>query len=155
MANGDDFRGGGSPWGSPPRGGGGNGSGRGQKPPNIDEVIKKIEAGAKIKVPQRIRFRKEQGFWLMNIRWANTIEIPNDEAEFFLKKQKNNELFTYKDFKFNDPIKKLSNYICKDALISEEIKIEVRKTGVNIDPSKLPNLDDKDKILASHPEMEI
>jgi len=44
MANGDDFRGGGSPWGSPPRGGGGNGSGRGQKPPNIDEVIKKIQS---------------------------------------------------------------------------------------------------------------
>jgi len=42
MANKDDFRGGGSPWGSPP--GGGNGSGRGgPTPPNIDEVIKKIQ----------------------------------------------------------------------------------------------------------------
>ena len=41
MANNDDFRGG-SPWGSPPRGGG-NGSGRGPRPPNIDEVIKKIQ----------------------------------------------------------------------------------------------------------------
>ena len=42
MANGDNFKGGGSPWGSPPRGGG-NGSGRGQRPPNIDEVVKKIQ----------------------------------------------------------------------------------------------------------------
>jgi len=42
MANGDNFKGGGSPWGSPP--GGGNGSGRGgQRPPNIDEVIDKIQ----------------------------------------------------------------------------------------------------------------
>ena len=42
MASGNDFRGG-SPWGSPP-GGGGNGSGRGgQRPPNIDEVIEKIQ----------------------------------------------------------------------------------------------------------------
>ena len=41
MANGDDFRRGGSPWGAPP--GGRNGSGKGQKPPNIDEVIKKIQ----------------------------------------------------------------------------------------------------------------
>ena len=42
MANKDDFRGGGSPWGSPP--GEGNGSGRrGPTPPNIDEVIKKIQ----------------------------------------------------------------------------------------------------------------
>jgi len=42
MANGDDFKGGKSPWGSTPRGGG-NGSGRGQRPPNIDEVIQKIQ----------------------------------------------------------------------------------------------------------------
>ena len=38
----DDFKGrGGSPWGSPP--GGGNGSGRGPAPPDIDEIIKKIQ----------------------------------------------------------------------------------------------------------------
>ena len=43
MANGNDFRGGGkSPWGSPP--GNGNGSGRGgPRPPNIDEIIEKIQ----------------------------------------------------------------------------------------------------------------
>ncbi len=41
MANDNDFRGG-SPWGSPP--GGKNGSGRsGPRPPNIDEVIEKIQ----------------------------------------------------------------------------------------------------------------
>jgi len=41
MANGDDFKGG-SPWGSPP--GGKNGSGRGgRRPPNVDEVIEKIQ----------------------------------------------------------------------------------------------------------------
>ena len=40
----DDFRSrGGSPWGSPP-GGGGNGSGRrGPTPPNIDEIIKNLQ----------------------------------------------------------------------------------------------------------------
>jgi len=38
----NDFKGGGSPWGSPP--GSGNGSGKGQqRPPNIDEVIEKIQ----------------------------------------------------------------------------------------------------------------
>ena len=41
MANGNDFKGG-SPWGSPP--GGKNGSGRGgQRPPNIDEIVEKIQ----------------------------------------------------------------------------------------------------------------
>ena len=38
----DDFKGrGGSPWGSPP--GGGNGSGRGPTPPNIDELVRIIQ----------------------------------------------------------------------------------------------------------------
>jgi membrane protease subunit HflK len=42
MGNGNDFKGE-SPWGSPP-GSGGNGSGRGgQRPPNIDEVVEKIQ----------------------------------------------------------------------------------------------------------------
>ena len=39
----DDFKGrGGSPWGTPPRGGG-NGSGRRPTPPDIDEIIRKIQ----------------------------------------------------------------------------------------------------------------
>ena len=39
----DDFRGrGGSPWGAPP-GGGGNGSGRGPTPPDIDAIIRDIQ----------------------------------------------------------------------------------------------------------------
>ena len=38
----DNFKGrGGSPWGTPP--GGGNGSGRGPMPPDIDEIIRKIQ----------------------------------------------------------------------------------------------------------------
>jgi len=38
----DNFKGrGGSPWGTPP--GGGNGSGRGPTPPDIDEIIRKIQ----------------------------------------------------------------------------------------------------------------
>ncbi len=40
MTNFDDFKNQQSPWGSPP---GGNGSGRGPTPPNIDDIIKKIQ----------------------------------------------------------------------------------------------------------------
>ncbi len=120
-----------------------------------EDVIKKIKDGAKISVPSRIRFRKEEGFWLMNIRWANTIEISNEEAKFFIKKQKKQETFNYKDFPFENSIKKLAGFICKDALVSEDIKINIRKTGVNIDPAKLPNLDNKEQILKSHPDLKL
>ena len=41
MANGNDFKGG-SPWGTPP-GGGNGGFRRGPTPPDIDEIIKKIQ----------------------------------------------------------------------------------------------------------------
>ena len=72
MANGDDFRGGGSPWGAPP--GGGNGSGRGQqRPPNIDEVIDKLQKlinkilpGGKSSGSKPIIF----GFILIVVIWA-------------------------------------------------------------------------------------
>ena len=40
----DDFKGrGGSPWGAPPGGSGGNGSGRGPTPPDIDAIIRDIQ----------------------------------------------------------------------------------------------------------------
>ena len=43
-SNFDDFKSSGqSPWGSPSGGGGGNGSGRGPTPPDIDEIVKKIQ----------------------------------------------------------------------------------------------------------------
>jgi membrane protease subunit HflK len=42
MANGDNFKGG-SPWGSPPGGRNGSGKGGQRPPPNIDEVVKKIQ----------------------------------------------------------------------------------------------------------------
>ncbi len=46
----DDYKGrGGSPWGSPP--GGGNGSGRGPTPPNIDELIRNIQEKIKKFLP--------------------------------------------------------------------------------------------------------
>ena len=119
------------------------------------DVIKKIKNGASISVPSRIRFREEDGFWLMNIRWANTIEISNEEAKFFVEKQKKEEKFTHQDFPFENSIKKLAGFICKDALVSDDIKIDVRKTGVNIDPAKLPNLEDREQILKSHPDLEL
>ena len=71
----------------------------------------------------------------------------------FTSRENKNKEFTYKDLKTPNSLERLSSLLCKDAIISEEIKIDVRKTGVNIDPTKLPNLEDKDKILKFHPNM--
>ena len=117
----------------------------------VNDLIKK---GAKLLVPKRVRFRQEKGFWLMNIRWANSIEISNEEAEFFVTKHKNQELFTFEDFKSVGNIDRLSAIVCKEAVVSDQIKIDVKKTGVNIDPSKLPDLSDKN-IFKSHPDLKL
>ncbi len=117
----------------------------------VNDLIKK---GAKLLVPKRVRFRQEKDFWLMNIRWANSIEISNKEAEFFVNKHKTQELFTFEDFKNIGNLDRLSSIVCKEAVVSDQIKIDVKKTGVNIDPSKLPDLSDKN-ILLSHPDLDI
>jgi len=121
---------------------------------NNSEVKDIILKNADIYVPKTIRFRKENGFWLMNIRWANSIEITNEEGEFFLKMQKSSGKFNYKDFKDIGSVDRLVGLICKETLKSDEINISVRKTGVNIDPSKLPDLNDK-SFLENHPNIKI
>ena len=61
MANDNDFKEG-SPWGAPP--GGKNGSGRGgPRPPNIDEVIEKIQKLIKINSWWKIRWKQTGYFW--------------------------------------------------------------------------------------------
>ena len=121
---------------------------------NFSFVNDLINKGAKISVPKRVRFRKEDGFWLLNIRWGNTIEISNEETDFFMKMQNNNSLFTISDFIKIGSVDRLAGLICKEALVSSDIKINVRKTGVNIDPLKLPDLNNPD-FKISHPEAKI
>ena len=70
----DDFKGrGGSPWGSSP--GGGNGSGRGPTPPNIDELIRNIQEKIKKFLPGGASTGKKPIFFgliVLIIIWALT-----------------------------------------------------------------------------------
>ena len=99
-------------------------------------------------------FLYQLNFYLLNIRWGNTIEITNEEGKFLLEKQKNNEKFKLSDVKFKNALIRLSGFVAKEALKSEEIVIEVRKTGVNIDPAKLPDLNNPE-VLNSHPNIKL
>ena len=73
-------------------------------------------------------------------------------SKFFLKKQEEQDKFNFDDFKNIGSIERLSAFICKEALISDEIKLNVRKTGVNIDPAKLPDLNNPE-VFKSHPNL--
>ena len=75
-------------------------------------------------------------------------------SDFFIERQKSKTTFTFDDFSKIGTSNRLAGFVCKEALVSDEIKIDVRKTGVNIDPVKLPNLSDPN-VKKSHPNLEL
>ena len=68
--------------------------------------------------------------------------------------QNKNKTFKLKDCSFDNALSRLTGFVAKEALKSNDINIEVRKTGVNIDPAKLPDLNSPE-FLESHPNLEL
>lgn len=102
-------------------------------------IYKKIDKDIKFFVPKRIRFRKEKGFYLVNIRWANTITVTNEIAEFLMRYWNTGDEFSADDFG-RDKIVTLSQLFSKDVLESRLLKGSdfSTKVGLSIDPSLLP-----------------
>jgi radical SAM protein with 4Fe4S-binding SPASM domain len=101
------------------------------------DTIKRIKEGARISVPKRLRWRKEDGFHILNVRWANTIDVEDDVAVFLKHYQDSGKTFTIIDFGEGRE-EELANLIYKDAVVSADIPVDVKESGVSIDPSKLP-----------------
>lgn len=93
----------------------------------------------KFTVPNRIRFRKENGFYLVNIRWANTIVVSNEVAEFLIKYKTSGEEFDISNFG-KDKKELLAQLFFKDVIESKHkrYKDTRSKSGFSIDPSALP-----------------
>ncbi len=102
-------------------------------------IYKMISNGLKFFVPKRLRFRKEKGFYLLNIRWANTIKVSNDIAEFLLKYRDNGKVFDINTFGI-EKIEILARLFFKDAKESKEVKYDDlrSKFGLSVDPFNLP-----------------
>ena len=62
------------------------------------ELKEKLNAGEKMKAPKRLKFRDEDGFVLLNIRWGNTISIPTELAAKIKDFQVKGEIFKLSDF---------------------------------------------------------
>lgn len=103
------------------------------------KVLEQIKAGMQMRVPDRLRFRKEDGFHLLNIRWGNTIIIEDDVAAFLTTQQAKGTAFTIDDFKIGGA-EMLADLLFKDAVETDELEVnDLRSTqGVSLDPSKLP-----------------
>jgi len=104
------------------------------------EIIRKIHDGARLKVPERIRWRQENGFYLLNIRWANTIEVSDKVAGILKRYQRTGSTFNINDFGKGRE-EELANLLYKEAIVSDDILLKVKRKGVSVDPEKLPKLD--------------
>jgi radical SAM protein with 4Fe4S-binding SPASM domain len=106
------------------------------------EIYKAMDSGMTFSVPERLRFRKEDGFYLLSIRWANVITIPTAVAEFLLSHQTSGKDFTLEDFG-KEHLELLAGLFFKDAVEagdkgkSSAIKHEA-PTGLSVNIEKLP-----------------
>lgn len=112
----------------------------------IPSVISEaVDSGEKFEVPSRIRFRKENGFYVVNIRWANAFTIESDLAEYMQECQTNKATFTLTEMKTRvaDARTSLIYMIFKDGIepIEESLKIALdgkNKVGASVNPFELP-----------------
>jgi radical SAM protein with 4Fe4S-binding SPASM domain len=63
-----------------------------------EATYEKMETGLKFYASERLRFRKENGFYLVNIRWANTISVPDVVGEFLIKHKESGKEFGLAEF---------------------------------------------------------
>jgi radical SAM protein with 4Fe4S-binding SPASM domain len=104
-----------------------------------------VDSGEKFEVPSRVRFRKENGFYVVNIRWANAFTIESDLAEYMQECQKNKKCFTLTEMKTRvaDARTSLIYMIFKDGIepVEENLKMALdgkEKVGASVNPFELP-----------------
>ena len=108
-----------------------------------ERVIKAIDDNDNFIVPEEIRFRKEDGFCVINVRWANALNIGSKLADFLIEKQRASKAFSVKDMVGEEGRRKLINLVIKEAVIPEDEDMRklfesAVKSGCSIDPRELP-----------------
>lgn len=99
-----------------------------------------IENGLRLVAPKRLRFRKEDNFYMMNIRWANAIPVDEDVALFLMTHRDSGQPFTLDDFGRNRK-ELLASLLCKDAIEAPDLPITDLRSlqGLSINIDALPN----------------
>lgn len=94
-------------------------------------------------VPETIRFRQEDDFYSINIRWANSFTIKSEIAEFLIKMQSSGECISLDNMAGKDPRAELLQLIFKETVVPENNKMREiveagLKQGCSISPEDLP-----------------
>lgn len=78
-------------------------------------VLAAIDAGLRFFAPKRLRFRRENGFHLINVRWANCFPIEDEIAEFLMRHRDSGESFSLLDIGTQHR-RLLAHLLAKDAI---------------------------------------
>ena len=95
-------------------------------PVRESRVEQGLRSGARLMVPRRLRFRREDGFTLVNIRWANTVACDDAVAGKLLALQGEGRFFTLDEFGARH-LNVLAQLLCKDALESPDIAVHDKR----------------------------
>jgi radical SAM protein with 4Fe4S-binding SPASM domain len=111
-----------------------------------DEITQALDQGISLEVSQHIRFRKENGFYVANIRWANAINVNNKIAEFLLEKKSFKQSFFLGEFRTVGTRIDLLHLLYKEVVLPMDATLQgaieaATKTGCSIDPEDLPVLE--------------
>lgn len=108
-------------------------------------IFNAVDTGKKFIVPERIRFREEEGFYVINVRWANAFQIESDLARFLIEMRNKQQAFNLDDISrsVKDPRKDLIYMVFKDGVepLDPDLKaylVDRPKIGASVNPFELP-----------------
>lgn len=109
-----------------------------------EAVYREIDAGLRFIVPGRLRFRAEAGFHLVNIRWGNSITLPDPVAHWLKNWRDAGTPFSLRDFTVGDRVL-LARLFHKDVIELETPRTEPhfqrRMDGLSINLEDLPDVE--------------
>ena len=110
-----------------------------------EEIGKAVREGHEFVVPETVRFRKEDGFYVLNVRWANAFNISEELGAFLIERQASKGAVSIKNMPGEKAGDWLIALIYKDALEPKEKALKEKlgknsKAGCGLDPSDIIQL---------------
>jgi len=108
------------------------------------ELLEAMDNDEKFVVRKTLRFREENGFYVVNVRWADVFTIESYLAEFLIEYQISGKPFSLKMMTGENPRKDLITLVMKEAVlpVKPELKenaVSEVKTGCSLNPEDLPD----------------
>ncbi|OJX70350.1 radical SAM protein [Magnetospirillum sp. 64-120] len=106
------------------------------------ELLAAMDAGLRFIAPRRLRFRAENGFHLLNVRWGNAFPVEDDVAAFLVKARDSGQSFDLKQFGVERKVL-LARLFVKDAVEAPDYQGGISnkaRLGVSLNIDALPEL---------------